>query len=240
MRPPALAAMGVVVPVHDEEEHLEGSLRSVLAACRASGLAPGCTRVVAVLDRCTDGSAAIAARVLSHGRGEVAVVSVRSAGAARAAGVRAVLRHFAGAAPAEVWLATTDADTVVPARWLSAQRRLADGGADGVAGTVEVVDWQEHPPEVPARFSAHYDGTPGVDDHDHVHGANLGVRASAYLAVGGFPPLSLAEDHALWSALVADGRPVVRTRRLAVVTSARLDPRARGGFGDFLGSLAAD
>jgi RNA polymerase sigma-70 factor (ECF subfamily) len=35
-----------------------------------------------------------------------------------------------------------------------------------------------------------------------VHGANLGIRASAYLAAGGFPPLPTAEDHALLAAAI--------------------------------------
>jgi hypothetical protein len=33
--------------------------------------------------------------------------------------------------------------------------------------------------------------------HHHVHGANLGMSASAYGAAGGFPPLRTHEDVAL-------------------------------------------
>jgi len=40
--------------------------------------------------------------------------------------MRHVLRLTAGQGPAAVWLATTDADTVVPPRWL--QRLLAYAG----------------------------------------------------------------------------------------------------------------
>ena len=39
-----------------------------------------------------------------------------------------------------------------------------------------------------------------VNQHPHVHGANLGFRASAYLRAGGFPALPTAEDHALVAA----------------------------------------
>ena len=45
----------------------------------------------------------------------------------------------------------------------------------------------------------------GTGPHSHVHGANLGFRASAYLTAGGFPPVPTAEDHALVAALTAGG-----------------------------------
>jgi hypothetical protein len=38
-----------------------------------------------------------------------------------------------------------------------------------------------------------------------VHGANLGVSARAYLAVGGFPPVSAHENVALVTALKTGG-----------------------------------
>ena len=45
-----------------------------------------------------------------------------------------------------------------------------------------------------ADYIARPDGT-----HAHVHGANLGIRADAYLDVGGWSDASLAEDHCLWN-----------------------------------------
>ncbi len=44
------------------------------------------------------------------------------------------------------WLATTDADSVVPAHWLMAQLRHTERGARMVAGTVAVQDWQNRSP----------------------------------------------------------------------------------------------
>ena len=75
--------------------------------------------------------------------------------------------------------------------------------------------------------------------HPHVHGANLGFTADAYLAAGGFRPLSTAEDHALVDDLRAAGIPLLRTARLPVVTSARRRARAPRGFAWLLGALAA-
>jgi hypothetical protein len=72
-----------------------------------------------------------------------------------------------------------------------------------------------------------------------VHGANLGVRASAYLRAGGFPEVPTAEDRALVAALTASGSRVRRTRSLAVVTSARREARAPHGFSHYLAELDA-
>jgi len=107
-----------------------------------------------------------------------------------------------------------------------------------VAGTVTVVDWTGHPPEVPSLYRRLYGSPRTTPVHDHVHGANLGIRASAYLAAGGFAAVRCREDHDLLRALQAMGRPVVRTWAEPVVTSARTHGRAPGGFADFLRRLA--
>jgi hypothetical protein len=66
--------------------------------------------------------------------------------------------------------------------------------------------------------------------HDHVYGANLAVRADAYLDVGGFPQAVHGEDQALVDALAARGHRLLRTRDISVVTSGRLHGRARDGL----------
>jgi hypothetical protein len=75
--------------------------------------------------------------------------------------------------------------------------------------------------------------------HPHVHGANLGVRGSAYLDVGGFPPVAADEDRALVAALVRSGAVVLRTPAGPVLTSARRVARARAGLGRDMRLLAA-
>ena len=72
-----------------------------------------------------------------------------------------------------------------------------------------------------------------------MHGANLGFRASAYLAAGGFPALPTAEDRALVAELAAAGARVLRTRALPVTTSARREARAPHGFSRHLAELDA-
>jgi hypothetical protein len=80
---------------------------------------------------------------------------------------------------AGTWLATTDADSVAPRCWLSAQMNHADAGARVVVGTVTVADWHEHTQAVRDRAMGEYMAT----HHRHVHGANLSFVAAAWLAV---------------------------------------------------------
>ncbi len=70
-----------------------------------------------------------------------------------------------------------------------------------------------------------------------MHGANLGVRASAYREAGGFAPLALHEDVDLVARVKASGRPWVASDRVRVSTSGRTTGRVIGGFATFLAGL---
>ena len=162
-------------------------------------------------------------------------IRARRVGTARAAGMKELLRLTAGPDPAAIWLATTDADTVVPPGWLQRQVAHADAGWDVVLGTVTVADWSEHPPHVPAAFAARYES--GDRPHPHVHGANIGIRASAYRAAGGFRPLRTAEDHALLAAAAEAGCTILPAGDVTVETSGRRQARAPHGFSHLLRTL---
>ena len=145
-----IEAAGIVVPAHDEETLLPSCLRALQQAVRSAGIP---VHVLVAADSCTDGTVAVARAC------GAAVISIqaRCVGAARAAGMTEVLRLTAATDPAAVWLATTDADTVVPPGWLRRQLARAGQGWDVVLGTVTVTDWSEHPPHVPAAFAARYE-----------------------------------------------------------------------------------
>lgn len=224
-----IRAIGVVVPAHDEQDLLPSCLTRLRRAERGLRTTP--VHLVVVADACRDGTVQ-AAR--SAGAAVVAI-SARSAGTARAAGMREILRRTPDLDPADVWLATTDADTLVPPGWLRQQAHYASLGWDAVVGTVLVADWTGHQPATKTRFRAYYDT--GEGPHPHVHGANLGIRADAYIRAGGFPDVPTAEDQALVAALAAQGSRVLRTRAIAVVTSARRQARAPHGFSGFLTQL---
>lgn len=226
------ARVVVVVPARDEEQLLPRCLASVevaLAGVRPLGVQGS---VVVVADSCTDRTAEVAARA-----GAVVVQAVCGrVGAARAAGVATALA-LADEDPSRVWLAHTDADSAVPRHWLLEQLRHAATGADAWVGTVRLADESDGEPVPPERrdavdrWVAAYAALLLPDrTHDHVHGANLGVRADAYLAAGGFDPVGLHEDRVLAARLRAAGRPVVTSTAEPVATSHRWDGRiAEGG-----------
>jgi glycosyltransferase involved in cell wall biosynthesis len=219
--------VGVVVPARNEELLLPGCLDAIDAAASMVEVA---VHVVVVLDGCTDGTRAVVDR-----RPWVRAIDIDAGnvGIARAAGAAAVLDWSAGTPLTDVWLATTDADSIVPLDWLTGQLALADEGWEVIVGTVSVADWSEHPLSIAPLWAGGYHA---VEHHPHVHGANLGFSAAAYVECGGWPPLATNEDVALVAAL--SSRRLVRTATLPVVTSARREARAVGGFGDTLRELA--
>lgn len=224
----AIERIVVVIPAHDERERIAACVGSVIDAARATGLP---TEIRVVLDACTDGTS----EEIPAGSGQVGVVKrvidARNVGVARATGVDPHdLR-------ADVWLAHTDADTIVDAGWLAAQLAHADGGADAVVGTIGVADWEQRPGPVRPLFEKVYRDEPG---HDHVHGANLGVRGSAYGWGGGFRPMGESEDVDLVARLVESGARVARVSDCRVVTSARVSRRTGGGMSGYLDALSAD
>ncbi|MGC7532749.1 glycosyltransferase, partial [Pandoraea pneumonica] len=60
---------------------------------------------------------------------------------------------------------------------------------------------------IEAWFAAHHLG----EGHDHVFGANLGIRGSHFVRIGGCPPLRLGEDVAMVHAVTAIGGTIRRT-----------------------------
>ena len=180
--------------------------------------------IVVVLDSCTDDSYAIASRQ----KVTILVGDLRNVGAARALGAEYCLERKAR------WLAFTDADTVVAPGWLAGQLQQ---GCDAVCGTVHVEDWEDHAHCTRQHFATAY---LDLDGHRHVHGANLGVSAAAYLRAGGFLPLACSEDVALVDALQRCGASIAWSAVPRVITSARKDFRCAGGFGATLLRMQAE
>ncbi len=238
-----ISQVAVVIPVHNEQQLLPGALAAVRAAAdvlQAQRPAVAVT-VLVVLDSCTDGSRAVASRLAAGDRRiSLLQVTFRSVGGSRRAGIRAALRGSAGdgrpGASPQLWLANTDADSCVPEDWLLRQVELADRGADAVLGTVEP-DPEGTDRDLLRRWHARH---PLGEDHPHVHGANLGVRASAYVLAGGFPRLRSHEDRALVERLRKHGSAVWSTDTIRVRTSGRTDARAPQGFGAYLLALTRE
>ena len=237
----AITHVAVVIPAHNEEGLIEGCVASVRRALEDPSLGGLARQIVVVADGCTDRTTERTWRALrnrSDSPGVILAVGFRSAGRARAAGVAEALRRWPAATATSVWLANTDADTTVPADWAARQIRAEQLGYAAVAGIVDAHAFPGHPRFTARRFRETY-VVPDDGPHPHVHGCNIGVRADAYLDVGGWPPLDLAEDHGLWNALRARGWACRSDRWLEVITSGRRAGRAPGGFADTLAGLGA-
>lgn len=138
-----------------------------------------------------------------------------------------------------VWLASTDADTVVASDWLTTQVRWANIGVDAVAGLVHV-GWTDDTRPLRDRHARIVSAGGGRLGHNHVHGANIGVRASRWVEVDGCGVMSDGEDHELWRRLRIAGARLIGVTDVDVTTSSRLHGRAPAGFSGHLRALAAD
>jgi len=214
----------VVVPARDEERLIDRCLRSVAVACGAVD-GPS-VQVVVVLDDCRDGTRAMSSRFDV----ELCAIDAGSVGVARAHGVSRGLAESTASA-GRTWIASTDADSQVPPQWLTCQLALAQRGADVVVGTV-----RPDPSDLTAAEHRAWSATrvPGRPN-GHVHGANLGIRADAYLRAGGFLPQDEHEDVDLVARIARDPLAVVvASDECDVLTSGRRVGRTPGGYARYL------
>ncbi len=215
--------IGVLVPAHNESEHLAACLRSLAIAAAHPALAGEPVQIIVALDACTDGSAEVCAGMAA----EILSLQARCVGAARAAAAGVLVERGA------TWLASTDADSEVPGDWLVAQRAA---GTDVFCG---VVDLGELAPQQAWLRRCFQRSERWDEGHGRVHGANLGVSAAAYQRAGGFAAKRCSEDVDLVRRLEAAGASIRWASAPVVTTSGRLSGRAVGGFADHLASLAA-
>lgn len=242
-RPPPVRAVGAVVPARNEQGRIGGCLRALRAALEELPLEVS-GAICVVLDRCHDATADEVQRALC-GRCRVTVDLVSNQagmeiGEVRDLGVRRLLTRLAGVPQDQIWLLNTDADSAVPAHWASEHVRRADNGADAVAGTVSLDDPSGLDAHVLSRYTEFVAAGVRGNTHDHAYGANLGLRAVAYTAVGGFPSVAAGEDHGLLARLTTHGYRIVRPADLTVCTSARLTGRAPGGLAALLARLGTE
>ena len=218
--------IAVLIPARNEEQLLPRCLHSIQRARQAIGQG-FTTDLIVVADRSTDRTEELANELIGTS-GRVTSTMAGAVGSARALAASLALSRREGDLR-HCWLANTDADCVVPEDWLSLQLSLAQRGHTVVAGIVDVDSYEEHCSVVQQMFREtyllHADGT-----HPHVHGANFGVRADAYLRAGGWAPKATAEDHDLWQRLHRAGERRISDTRLKVLTSGRRNGRAPMGF----------
>lgn len=219
--------IAIVVPAHNEAKLIRRCIASLKTAASAPSLCNEQVMIYVVADDCTDKTVDIATRCDVH----VLVCQARNVGLARALGANAALAHGAR------WIAFTDADSEVSQDWLYQQLLQR---SDAVCGTVQVKNWRNWGP-LHGVMHDHFKSTYRDEDgHRHIHGANLGVSAAAYLQAGGFPALASHEDVALVRALQALGANIAWSSAPRVTTSARKSFRAQEGFGATLARVASE
>ena len=224
----------IVVPAGNEERLVGPCLDAIAAARRHAHHHVGRSlriRTVVVLDRCVDSTAST---VSARSGVENITSDAGRVGSARALGVEHAMAGIDS--PAQAWIANTDADSRVPHDWITGMVREADRGAHVVLGTVLPAEGLS-----PLRSRLWRERHDLGDGHPHVHGANFGIRADVYGALGGWPPLASGEDIALAErAELAGTIKTVRTGAIPVVTSARLRGRAPHGFAAYLQNLVCE
>lgn len=209
--------IGIAIPAHNEAAHIASCLTAVQRSMDFLRRHGQDALLVVAADACTDDTATIARQCADH----VLEIDARNVGQARQAAANWLL------AQGVQWIACTDADTLVPPHWLYAQQQC---NADVFCGIVQVQDWGDYADDVIAAFQA----TPPQDGHPHIHGANMGLSRQAYEQVGGFLSAQAHEDVSLIRRCEQAGLHIARLIDPCVTTSARRNPRAREGFGDFL------
>ena len=224
MTAPRLGAIVVVVPIRNEIELL-GSCLTSLQIAESRFDADGHdlpVSVVLVADSCTDGS-----EELARASGfSVIAVQAGAVGAARAAGVTAALATFRNFPLDRIWVASTDADSEVPAHWLNHHHDAAEAGLDVLVGTVRPREGDLSAEQMQRWAARRIPGQP----NGHVHGANLGIRANVLAGLGGFPAVREHEDvHVVAAAIHARAR-VGASDHAEVVTSGRMIGRTPGGY----------
>ncbi|MDP9028032.1 MAG: glycosyltransferase family 2 protein [Actinomycetota bacterium] len=210
--------VGVVIPARDEAERIDACLDAVrLAAAEMPGVI---VQIIVVADGCVDDTAARASR---YPEATVLETEGSNVGGARRHGAAFAIMHGCQ------WIANTDADSLVPFDWLRVQLELANLGADAVVGTVRP-NFHELTEAQQEAWTRSHDRGQAIG---HVHGANLGIRSTAYIRSGGFTAMPEHEDADLVDRLRRH-YPVVATSRGEVTTSGRPVGRTAGGYARYL------
>ncbi|GAA5630112.1 hypothetical protein Acal02_00709 [Acinetobacter calcoaceticus] len=212
--------IGIVIPAHNEEQHLSACLQSIQQAVQLMGHEQ--VEILVVLDSCTDQSHAI---VESH---QVNWIECNYAcvGKARDLGIRHLIQQGV------TWVACTDADTIVDPDWLLCQ--MHHQPTDAICGIVVLDNINHLSAPQQQKYLAHYQDSMG---HQHIHGANLSFSVDAYLQAGGFEPIPCHEDVSLIQKFMTQCSKITWSNLVRVTTSSRLNGRAPQGLSHFLKQL---
>ncbi|NAS10180.1 glycosyltransferase [Acinetobacter haemolyticus] len=212
--------IGIVIPAHNEEQHLSACLQSIQQAIQHMGHVQ--VEILVVLDSCTDQSRSI---VEAH---QVNWIECNYAcvGKARDLGIRHLIQQGV------TWVSCTDADTIVDPDWLLCQ--MQHQPTDAICGIVVLDNLNHLSAPQQQKYLAYYQDSMG---HQHIHGANLSFSVDAYLQAGGFEPIPCHEDVSLIEKFITQCSKITWSNLVRVTTSSRLNGRAPQGLSYFLKNL---
>lgn len=246
----------IAIPARNEADRIGACISAIAAQPDAHTHIAG---VVVFANNCTDDTAAVAAAAIPQVPFPLQVIAAElpperaHIGHARRDAIDAAFDCLMAAGLGDAIIAGTDADSRVAPGWLAGLIAAFDADIDAVCGAIDLEE--PVPPalaalraaemayaEATARVVVHHDPMPHDPWPNHMWcwGANLSVRARALADVGGSPLVDLAEDRALHAALLRGDKRVRHSGEVRVITSARSDGRAPGGFADLMASYTAD
>lgn len=233
----------VVIPTRDEAPRIAACLH---ALSNQRNMTASSYEVILILDGCRDHTLQVIQQTAPHPQlpavHTVTLPSAQGVGRARRLGMDIACQRLTQIGAEHGLIASTDADTTVAADWLSAQLALARAGAQAIGGLIELDPTERQaidPQAITVReHSAAHRLTNAIQqtagnatvEHPHFSGASLALTAAAYRRCGGLPVRAALEDEALAQALLRQGIPIHRSRRVKVRTSARTDGRAPRGL----------
>jgi GT2 family glycosyltransferase len=243
------AGVSIAVPAKDEEERIGACLAALEAQTARAPFS-----VVVLANNCRDQTAALVRALGRASRLDIHLYEMAFRDCATPAARARRLSTNAAAALVghDGVVMTTDADSRVDPDWVEANLRALRGGADLVCGAISPDIWDAggaFPESVLQRgvFEFQYeqlaaeleyrlDPTPWDPwpHHRCETGASLAVTAAALAGAGGVPEVEPGEDRALVNIVRRQGGRVRHAPDVKVVTSCRLDGRARGGWADDL------
>ncbi len=234
-----IAHLGIVIPAHNEQDEILGCLHSVTQSCAeaSNDLAQFAYQIFVVIDACTDDTLSLVEDFAHHHSNiTILTTSFKNVGSARNFAWNYFMERVRADRNADfdlTWVAFTDADSRVPLHWVATHLAMMQAGVDCLVGTVSPRPDTGSAELIAKWFSMHT----LFENHPHVFGANLGLRGSYLDLVGGIPQLPIGEDTAIVAAVLKTGGNVRRTDACRVLTSARLQGRAEGGFSTYMQSL---
>lgn len=247
-RGPGAYSAVVAIPARDEEERIGACLSALAGQSVEGGFA-----VLVLANNCQDHTVELVRAFGAEAPFDLHLFDMRLSGANAHAGFsrRLAMNAASHLLDEEGVIVSTDADSRADTNWLAENFAELQAGADIVCGMIcpDMAESALLPSYVHQRGVLEYVYERKITEleclldplpwdcwprHRMETGASLALRAGLYVEVGGVPDVQPAEDRALVAMVRRHGGCVRHAFGPQVITSCRLDGRARGGWADDL------